>query len=316
MSVDAVTKYLEKNILPELEDQPFSVLYLHAGVEKSENFPGISGLRAIYDSIPIAVRENIEAVYFVHPGLQSRLFLATFGRFIFAGGIHGKIKYVSRVDYLWEHLRRKEVELPEFVYDHDEYLEYRPMIGYGLEGDDHPRVYAMVERSIFNGKDGGATASTTIVNLLFFIKNLLFSPFTTNPRTPSFPNFFDLISFHVSLLLFSTSVFVLSTPHPRRAASQLELLLALARIVFLPKSSSQPLLSPDFRRRARVCLCFVLFMGIISLSAAISIISVCWSSDDFSQLRPRRMVIRKLGFRGLGIGLFYGSEFTTFLMNC
>nr|GLL38555.1 ganglioside-induced differentiation-associated protein 2 [Ipomoea trifida] len=143
VSVDAVTKYLEKNILPELEDQPFSVLYLHAGVEKSENFPGISGLRAIYDAIPVAVRENIEAVYFVHPGLQSRLFLATFGRFIFAGGIHGKIKYVSRVDYLWEHLRRKEVELPEFVYDHDEYLEYRPMIGYGLEGDDHPRVYGM-----------------------------------------------------------------------------------------------------------------------------------------------------------------------------
>nr|GMD37952.1 nucleoporin NDC1 [Ipomoea batatas] len=184
---------------------------------------------------------------------------------------------------------------------------------------------AMVERSLFKDKDGGATASTTIVKhrflgfliwqalqstaLLFFLKNLLFSPFTTNPLTPSFLSFFAFVSFHVSLLLFAISVFVLSTPHPRRAASPLELLLASARIVFLPNSSSQPLLSPDFRGRARVSLCFVLFVGICSLSTAVSIISVCWSSDAFSQLRPRRMVIGKLGFRGLGIGFFYGIHY-------
>ena len=47
---------------------------------------------------------------------------------------------MNRLDLLWEHVRRKEIEIPEFVNDHDEDLEYRLMMDYGLESD-HPRVY-------------------------------------------------------------------------------------------------------------------------------------------------------------------------------
>lgn len=32
------------------------------------------------------------------------------------------------------------MKIPEFVHDHDEELEYHPMMDYGLESD-HPRVY-------------------------------------------------------------------------------------------------------------------------------------------------------------------------------
>ncbi|VVA09983.1 PREDICTED: ganglioside-induced [Prunus dulcis] len=140
VSVDALRKHLEEKIFPELEKKPFAVLYVHTGVQRCENFPGISAVRSIYDAIPINVKRNLEAVYFLHPGLQARLFLATFGRFLFTGGVYGKLKYVSRLDYLWEHVRRSEIEVPEFVYDHDEDLEDRPMMDYGLESD-HPRVY-------------------------------------------------------------------------------------------------------------------------------------------------------------------------------
>ena len=86
MSTEVLNKYLEKKIFANLKDKPFSVVYVNTGVQRNENFPGISTLRSIYDAIPITVRDNLEAVYFVHPGLQSRLFLATFGRFIFTGG--------------------------------------------------------------------------------------------------------------------------------------------------------------------------------------------------------------------------------------
>ncbi|KAA8547561.1 hypothetical protein F0562_003990 [Nyssa sinensis] len=85
-------------------------------------------------------RENLEAVYFVHPGLQARLFLATFGRLMFSGGFYGKLRYINRLDFLWDQVRRYEIEIPDFVYDHDEDLEYRPMMDHGLESD-HPRVY-------------------------------------------------------------------------------------------------------------------------------------------------------------------------------
>ncbi|XWS42203.1 hypothetical protein CRYUN_Cryun17cG0148000 [Craigia yunnanensis] len=140
LSVDVLKKYLDEYIFPRLGKKPFSVLYVHTGVQRSENFPGISALRSIYEAIPINVKDNLQAVYFVHPGLQARLFLATFGRLLFSGGLYGKLRYVNRVDYLWEHMRRKEIKIPDFVYDHDEDLEYRPMMDYGLESD-HPRVY-------------------------------------------------------------------------------------------------------------------------------------------------------------------------------
>ncbi|KAK1320509.1 hypothetical protein QJS10_CPA03g02356 [Acorus calamus] len=137
---EGLKRYLEAKVYPDLVGRPFVIVYLHATVQRGENFPGVSSIRAIYEAIPSDVRENLEAVYFVHPGLQSRLFLATFGRFIFTGGLYGKVKYINRLEFLYEHMRKGEVEIPEFVYDHDEELEYRPLMDYGLESD-HRRIY-------------------------------------------------------------------------------------------------------------------------------------------------------------------------------
>lgn len=86
VSVEVLKRYLEESIFPKLGRKKFAVVYVHTGVQRSENFPGISGLRWIYDAIPANVKENLEAVYFIHPGLQARLFLATFGRFLFNAG--------------------------------------------------------------------------------------------------------------------------------------------------------------------------------------------------------------------------------------
>lgn len=86
VSVEVVKRYMEERIFPKLGKRKFSVVYMHSGVHRSENFPGISALRSIYEAIPMNVKENLEAVYFIHPGLQSRLFLATFGRFLFTPG--------------------------------------------------------------------------------------------------------------------------------------------------------------------------------------------------------------------------------------
>ncbi|GFZ10461.1 SEC14 cytosolic factor family protein [Actinidia rufa] len=140
VSVEALGKYLEEKIFPNFGERPFSVVYVHAGVHRSDNFPGISALRSIFESIPVNIKDRLEAVYFLHPGIQSRLFLATFGRLLFSGGLYSKLKYVSRLEFLWDHVRRSEMEMPEFVYDYDDELEYRPVMNYGLESD-HPRVY-------------------------------------------------------------------------------------------------------------------------------------------------------------------------------
>lgn len=80
-----MTKYLEDTVFPKLNEKPFSVVYIHTDVQRCENFPRIPTFRSIYESMPSDVKDLLEAVYFVHPGLLARLFLATFGRFLFTG---------------------------------------------------------------------------------------------------------------------------------------------------------------------------------------------------------------------------------------
>ncbi|KAL7117619.1 hypothetical protein ACP275_03G082600 [Erythranthe tilingii] len=144
VGVDALKKHLRDEIIPGLGGRPFSVVYVHTAVSRGENFPGVAALKSLYDAVPDSVRENMGTFYFLHPGIQSRLFLATFGRFIFSGGgggLYCKVKYVNRVEFLWSGVRRSGIELPEFVYEVDEEMEERggPTVDYGMESD-HPRV--------------------------------------------------------------------------------------------------------------------------------------------------------------------------------
>lgn len=143
MSVESLKKYMEDEIYPKLDGRPFSVVYVHTAVSRGENFPGISALKSIYDAIPAKLRDNLDTFYFLHPGIQSRLFLATFGRLLFGGGgggLYGKVKYVNRLEFLWENIKRKGIEIPEFVHDFDEELEGRmTTMDYGLESD-HPGI--------------------------------------------------------------------------------------------------------------------------------------------------------------------------------
>ncbi|KAF3446852.1 hypothetical protein FNV43_RR12032 [Rhamnella rubrinervis] len=153
VSSEGLNKYLENRVVPEIGESPFSVLYVHTGVQGSENFSGASILRAIYEAFPVNVKDQLEAVYFVHPGLQTRLYLATIGRLVFRAGLYKKLKYVNRLEFLWDHVRRNGMEIPEFVYEHDRELEYRPMLDYGLESD-YLRVYgepsSMVDLSLYS----------------------------------------------------------------------------------------------------------------------------------------------------------------------
>lgn len=40
------------------------------------------------------------------------------------------------------------MEIPKFAYDHDEELEYRPIMGFGLESD-HPGVLPMLDSPLY-----------------------------------------------------------------------------------------------------------------------------------------------------------------------
>lgn len=61
-------------------------------------------------------------------------YLSLYNPYIFCS-IYWKIKYISRLQYLWDDVKKGEVEIPEFVQSHDHVLEHRPLTDYGIEPD-------------------------------------------------------------------------------------------------------------------------------------------------------------------------------------
>ncbi|KAF5474224.1 hypothetical protein F2P56_006139 [Juglans regia] len=135
VSGERLKKYIFHKICSELSEGPFCIVYLHSAVQKEDNSPGITILRWIYEELPSDIKDRLQALYFVHPGLRSRLVFATLGRLFLSGDLYWKIKYVSRLQYLWDDIKKGEVEIPDFVKEHDDVLEHRPLTDYGIEPD-------------------------------------------------------------------------------------------------------------------------------------------------------------------------------------
>lgn len=39
---------------------------------------------------------------------------------------------VSRVEFLWDYMKKDQVDIPDFVLEHDKELEEKPLMDYGL----------------------------------------------------------------------------------------------------------------------------------------------------------------------------------------
>ncbi|KAJ4970211.1 hypothetical protein NE237_003310 [Protea cynaroides] len=135
VSGERLKKYIFHKICSELPEGPFCIVYMHSTVQKEDNSPGMTVLRWIYEDLASDFKDRLRVVYFVHPGFRSRLVLATLGRFFLSGGLYWKIKYISRLQYLWDDIKKGEVEIPDFVREHDNVLEHRPLTDYGIEPD-------------------------------------------------------------------------------------------------------------------------------------------------------------------------------------
>jgi hypothetical protein len=83
---DRLQAYMLHKLHQELQDGPIVILYFHTCVQSGDNSPGILTLRRIYESLPQSLKLRLEAVYIVHPGIRSRLLLATLGRFFLSEG--------------------------------------------------------------------------------------------------------------------------------------------------------------------------------------------------------------------------------------
>lgn len=78
--------YITSKLLKEVKDATYSIVYFHTRVDRGENSPGMLYMRQIYEGLPQALRQQLAAIFVVHPGLKSRLLLATVGRFFLSEG--------------------------------------------------------------------------------------------------------------------------------------------------------------------------------------------------------------------------------------
>lgn len=86
ISGERLKRYISHKVSTELAQGPICIVYMHSTVQKADNCPGLSMLRWIYEELPPDCKERIRVVYFLHPGLRSRLVFATLGRFFLSGG--------------------------------------------------------------------------------------------------------------------------------------------------------------------------------------------------------------------------------------
>jgi Divergent CRAL/TRIO domain len=59
---------------------------MHSKVQSGDNNPGLLILRWIYEELPSNAKDRLKVVYFLHPGIRSRLAMATLGRWFLSGG--------------------------------------------------------------------------------------------------------------------------------------------------------------------------------------------------------------------------------------
>ena len=86
VSGERLKRYIFHKICSELPEGPFCIVYMHSTVQKEDNSPGVTILRWIYEELSSEIKDRLQVIYFIHPGLRSRLVFAILGRFFLSGG--------------------------------------------------------------------------------------------------------------------------------------------------------------------------------------------------------------------------------------
>ncbi|XP_072956859.1 uncharacterized protein [Typha angustifolia] len=136
----------------------------------------------------------------------------------------------------------------------------------------------------------------------------LLSSFLLLHRHPSsLLSLLSFISFHLSLVLLSLSLFLLSSPHPEPSASLPELTAAFLKVSLrsLIGGFSNPSFAADSRLRVRRALASGLFLVICGVSGFLSVGAVCGDSSELVD----GIGLVGLGLKGAVFGLVFGTHY-------
>ncbi|EFJ40405.1 hypothetical protein VOLCADRAFT_77960 [Volvox carteri f. nagariensis] len=117
--------------LDRIVEGPYSVVWFHTGSTYWQNSPGLSWLWRTYERLPMKYKANLHRVYVVHCDLPMWVGLAALGPLL-SEALWRKVEWVSRVEFLWDHVPKKQLVIPDFVAEHDALLEDQPLMDYGV----------------------------------------------------------------------------------------------------------------------------------------------------------------------------------------
>ncbi|CAI5457976.1 unnamed protein product [Closterium sp. Yama58-4] len=116
-------------------DRHVSILYIHTECESLNANPlALLTFRDIFQGLPPNLRQRVGAVYILHPSLTLRVGLWLMSPWL-SDSLYSRVVFVSRVEFLWEHIQEDQVDLPQFCLDHDSKLEAHPLLDYGVQLD-------------------------------------------------------------------------------------------------------------------------------------------------------------------------------------
>eukprot|EP00118_Oscarella_pearsei_P002362 m.10349 g.10349 ORF g.10349 m.10349 type:complete len:514 (+) comp22200_c0_seq2:49-1590(+) len=116
IDLDRAVAYLI-GFLDTTVNRDYTLIYLHT-LTTSENLPEFSTLKSIYQLVDNKYRKNLKAFYILHPTFWSKVVTWFFTTFT-ASSIKQKVRSVSGVEHMYDHIAPDQLDLPAFVMDFD-----------------------------------------------------------------------------------------------------------------------------------------------------------------------------------------------------
>ncbi|KAI0228952.1 Macro domain-containing protein [Lamellibrachia satsuma] len=106
------------NMMDSIVKKKFVVVYLHT-LSTKEQQPPLTFLKDIESLVDSRYRNNLSAIYIIHPTFWSKVLMWYFATFC-VSGMKGKVQYIPGLEYLYSRVPFDQLDLPQFVSDYDQ----------------------------------------------------------------------------------------------------------------------------------------------------------------------------------------------------
>jgi len=103
--------------MDKIVDHSYTVVYLHTKMEDKDT-PEFSWMKQVYNIMDYKYGDHLSSFYIVHPTFWLRMFETVVSAFV-TSNFFSKVKYISRLDELYDFIDPEQLVIPEEVYQYD-----------------------------------------------------------------------------------------------------------------------------------------------------------------------------------------------------